>query len=276
MSTKPKITGKADWHYKRVGREYGPITFGELRHHALEGRLHETNDFVKHASMKDWVKAGEVEGLIKNAAPIEAVAEWRKKSVSGHLPISSKLEKTNLSTFILCTLIGAAIYCGPYYFPKAVELSTNIEALLPKIGLGFIGVAYLAAIAIIYRAWKNIQPFDIKTPPILVAIVMLIPGVNILGSLIALPFWGMCAGKIRKSDKRLNALPRTPALLFLPACAALTILTAFVLLYRDKLTTPNVAICIGVFFVTWLLALSMMTRTHNKLISIRDAAKDIF
>lgn len=52
-----------EWYYAKDGQQNGPVSFEKLRDLAASGMLDPSKDLVWNATMKDWVPAGQVEGI---------------------------------------------------------------------------------------------------------------------------------------------------------------------------------------------------------------------
>lgn len=52
-----------EWYYAKGGQQNGPVSFEKLRDLAASGMLDPGKDLVWNATMKDWVPAGQVEGI---------------------------------------------------------------------------------------------------------------------------------------------------------------------------------------------------------------------
>lgn len=52
-----------EWYYAKGGQQNGPVSFEKLRDLAASGLLDPSKDLVWNATMKDWVPAGQVEGI---------------------------------------------------------------------------------------------------------------------------------------------------------------------------------------------------------------------
>jgi hypothetical protein len=57
----------SEWYFKELGRDLGPVVFGELRNLAASGRV-VADTRVRHVKATDWIRAGDIAGLIPVAA----------------------------------------------------------------------------------------------------------------------------------------------------------------------------------------------------------------
>jgi GYF domain 2 len=59
-----------DWYYAQGGQQVGPVSFEKIAELARNGGLDPVKDLVWNSTMKDWLPAGQVEGLFGQANPV--------------------------------------------------------------------------------------------------------------------------------------------------------------------------------------------------------------
>ena len=62
-----------EWYYAKGGQQNGPVSFEKLRELAANGMLDRGKDLVWNATMKDWVPAGQVEGIFASKPDSPAI-----------------------------------------------------------------------------------------------------------------------------------------------------------------------------------------------------------
>jgi len=263
---KAKITEKPEWHYRRVNREYGPVTYGELRTMALNGRLHPKNDYIKHLGTEEWTVVQDVEGLISNEKAIEEVASWRKNNDTSWLPIQL-VKRSSVIGFFILSLTGVGLIYWSFLHGHKSNFQEATLNLLKILGGIFILGAALSALEILYKGWKIIRPFGAPLTGGFSVLLMLIPGINLLATFLVLPGWALAYSKIRKSDKRLKDLPHTPLIFFIPACVAPLFVT---LLYSASFNNliKMAILYISIVLASWFVALFFVSRGINGMIKL--------
>jgi DNA-directed RNA polymerase subunit RPC12/RpoP len=92
----------AEWYYKVLGQEVGPLTSAELRQHAANGRI--TRDaYIRKGNNGNWVSAETVKGLIASLRTQEDILIERSISELNVIPPPHLREPTT------CENCGRAI-----------------------------------------------------------------------------------------------------------------------------------------------------------------------
>lgn len=133
-----------EWYYAKDGQQNGPVSFEKLRDLAASGLLDPGKDLVWNGTMKDWVPAGQVEGIFVSKP--NPIATPQADPSNPYSAPQSDWTSPHLST-------GADIVPGSdpidpvACIQRGFELTKQHFGMLLVVGLIYVGVSIGMAIA---------------------------------------------------------------------------------------------------------------------------------
>jgi hypothetical protein len=143
-----------EWFYARGGQQSGPVTWEQLGELARSGALDSVKDLVWTSTMKDWVPAGEVNGLfIASAAesPVVSPAPPADPSNPYAAPQSGWTEPLSSSTTALAEIVPGSEPIDPVECVKrGFELTKRHFGNILLVGLVyfaiFMGISFVVGL----------------------------------------------------------------------------------------------------------------------------------
>lgn len=184
------------WYYRRVGRQYGPVSLTTLRGLAENGRLDKRLDFIRHSSSKRWIPSAELDGIHAEAARDRGMDEgeilaeaWKKQPPIRVVEVcraSSAQWSGWVALGVLLTLL--AFGSGFIVMMDARSLYWVFMALLLG-GIGCFLVAHAYLTRWVFHGWRVTNQYGTKIPAWLAAGLLWVPGVHLVWNFVALWVW---------------------------------------------------------------------------------------
>lgn len=184
------------WFYRRVGRRYGPVTLRHLNRLAEEGRLHKKLDFIRHGERQSWLPAEEVEGIYREslesgkiAPEILAKEAWEKQAPRRmeEVGVIKLATWTRLIRTSLLFLLGSLVL--ELESLRIAETVVDMSAVFVKLAIAFFVLAHLVLSRWVYLAWRLIGGGSVGVPAWLAALLLWVPGLNLVWFCVAFWVW---------------------------------------------------------------------------------------
>lgn len=225
------------WYYRRVGREYGPVALGHIIQLAREGKLHKSLDYVRHGVDGKWLPSAAVEGVhlqVQSRVEIDAafIAQeiWRKQPpirmpevVRANPARWSRLVWIAILLFILAHILGNSIGSHVYSLEiggdtKHVLLGIEIARYVSYLAVAMLYLAQIQLAYWVYHAWRIVRCARASMPPWLAAVLLLVPGLNLIWNFFALWMWAQEYRVLLHSNPQFRHCHRPRENLILAAC----------------------------------------------------------
>lgn len=184
------------WYYRRVGRQYGPVALDYLKYLAADGRLDKRLDFIRHSGSKSWIPSSELDG-------IHAVVESRGGRDEAEAMQDAWQKQPPIRVVEVCRAVPEQ-WIGWMFFGVLLTMLSFVPAIMVLLRseaaywtmMGLMGGGVVCALVAqgyltrwVFHGWRVTNQFGSAIPAWLVALLLWVPGVNLVWNFVALWVW---------------------------------------------------------------------------------------